>query len=140
MLQSIHALDTTTDVQTLSGLAATFAAVYDYKKDWHPPYYECLAYVKLSEAYQDPDQKKAAIDKAAELLENLSADNDEVQILRALYAMDYLGIDRSTWQKFMPIMNEGLSKAESINPDNPRIYYLRGVLKYNMPAIMGGGQ
>ena len=139
MLQSIHGLDTTMDVQTLSGLATTFAAVYDYKKDWHPLYYECLAYVKLSEAFQNADQKKAAIDKAAELLENLPADNDEVQVLRALYAMDYLGIDRSAWQKFLPIINEGLSKAESINLDNPRIYYLRGVLKYNMPASMGGG-
>jgi hypothetical protein len=39
----------------------------------------------------------------------------------------------------MSKINEGLDKAEKINSDNPRIYYLRGLIKFNMPAMMGGG-
>jgi hypothetical protein len=77
--------------------------------------------------------------KQGELLKSLSEGNDEVQVLRAMHAMNYLGINRGEWLTFMPKINEGLDKAEEINPDNPRIYYLRGLLKYNMPAMMGGG-
>ncbi len=51
---------------------------------------ECFAYLKLSEVYQNLEQRKAAINKAAELLQNLPENNEEVQVLRALYAMDYL--------------------------------------------------
>jgi hypothetical protein len=139
MLQNIRLLDTTKEAQVLSTAASTFAAIYDYKKEWHPLYYECLAYIKLSEAYQSNEQKKAAIDKAWELLQDLPKDNDEVLVLQSLYAMNYLGIDRSAWQTYMPMITDGLAKAESINPNNPRIYYLRGLLKYNMPSSMGGG-
>ncbi len=37
------------------------------------------------------------------------------------------------------MINDALTKADSINSNNTRIYYLRGILKYNMPATMGGG-
>lgn len=140
MLQSIHTLDTTSkDAHALVSLASTFTALYDYKKSWQPLYYVCLSYIKLSVAYKNTEQRKAAIDKAAELLKDLPEDNDEVQVLRSMYAMNYLGIDRSAWLTFMPKINNGLDKAEEINPENPRIYYLRGLLKYNMPSMMGGG-
>ncbi len=140
MLQNIRALDTTTNAQTLKGIASTFAAIYSHKKEWLPLYYECLAYTKLSSAYEITEERRTAIDKAAQLLQSLPEDNDEVQVLRAFYAMKYLAIDRSEWQTFMPMINEGLSKAESINANNPRIYYLQGLLKYNIPESMGGGQ
>jgi hypothetical protein len=139
MLENIQALDTTKDIQSLNSLASTFAAIYNFKKDWHPLYYECLSYIKLSSAYTNTDQRKAAIDKAGELLDGLPAGNDEVEVLRAFYAMNYLGISQSEWPKYMPITNEALKKAENLNADNPRIYYLQGLMKYNMPASMGGG-
>src|SRR5258708_4245298 len=95
MLENIKALDTVSDIQSLNKLVSAFAAVYDVKKDWHPFYYECLGYIKLSSAYQNADRKKAAIEKAAALLDSLPDNNDEVQVLKALYAMNYLAIDHS---------------------------------------------
>ena len=139
MLENIHRLDTAASINSLNQLSAVFAAVYDAKKDWHPLYYECLAYLKLSKAYTKEEQQKAAIAKAANLLDSLPAANDEVLVLRALYAMDYLAIDRSEWQTYLPMLQESLAKAQVINPDNPRSYYLQGLLEYNMPASMGGG-
>lgn len=139
MIQNIQALDTTKDAQTLTSIAATFAAIYEFKKEWHPLYYECLTYINLSEAAQNIDKKKAALEKASELLKNLPQENDEVQVLQAWHAMYYLGVDRSAWQTYMPVITESLAKAENININNPRIYFLRGLLKYNMPAGMGGG-
>jgi hypothetical protein len=140
MLQNIRALDTTTDAQKIKAIASTFSAIYSHKKDWLPLYYECLAYTKLSSAYENIEERRTAIDKASQLLQSLPENNDEVQVLRSFYAMKYLAIDRSEWQTYMPMINEGLSKAESINVNNPRIYYLQGLLKYNMPESMGGGQ
>ncbi len=139
MLENIQALDTIGDAKMLNNLAATFTAIYDVKKEWQPLYYECLCYIKLSETYTNTDDRKTAIIKAETLLNNLPEENDEVQVLRALYAMNYLSIDRSLWQTYLPMMNAALKKAQGINADNPRIYYLQGILKYNMPASMGGG-
>ncbi|MDB4902042.1 MAG: hypothetical protein JWQ63_1323 [Mucilaginibacter sp.] len=139
MLENIQALDTAADTQSLNKLVSVFTAVYDVKKDWHPLYYECLGYIKLSRAYQNTEQKKAAIQKAADLLDGLPVTNDEVLVLRALYALNYLAIDRSEWQTYLPMLNNSLKKAQDINPDNPRSYYLQGLLKYNMPASMRGG-
>jgi tetratricopeptide (TPR) repeat protein len=139
MLENIKALDTAADTQSLNKLVSVFTAVYDVKKDWHPLYYECLGYIKLSQAYQNTEQKKAAIQKAADLLDGLPTTNDEVLVLKGLYALDYLAIDRSEWQTYLPMLNNSLKKAQDINPDNPRSYYLQGLLKYNMPTSMGGG-
>lgn len=139
MLENIQALDTIADAQSLNKLASVFTAVYDVKKDWHPLYYECLCYIKLSQAYQNIEQRKAAIQKAADLLDGLPPTNDEVLVLKALYALNYLAIDRSEWQTYLPMLDNSLKKAQEINPNNPRSYYLQGLLKYNMPASMGGG-
>jgi hypothetical protein len=139
MLDNIRAMDTTTEAQSLASLTSIFSAIYEVKKDWHPLYYECLGYIRLSQAYRDTEQKKGAIDRAGNLLDSLPETNDEVLVLRALYGMNYLGIDRSEWQTFLPMVNNSLNKAEEINPDNPRSYYLQGKLIYNMPANMGGG-
>ena len=83
---------------------------------------------------------KQAIDKAATILDSLPAANDEVQVLRAWFAMQCLAIDRSTWQTYYPMMNAAIAKAQSLNADNPRLYYLKGILKYNMPQAMGGSK
>ena len=139
MLENIQSIDTVNDAPTLNQLTATFAAIYDAKKEWQPLYYECFGYIKLSSAYENTDQKKAAIERAGTLLDSLPADNDEVLVLRALYAMNYLAIDRSAWQTYLPMINNSLAKAQAINAANPRSYYLQGILKYNMPASMGGG-
>ncbi|MDB5285840.1 MAG: hypothetical protein JWR05_789 [Mucilaginibacter sp.] len=139
MLENIRALDTASDVKSLNGLVSTFAAIYDVKKDWHPLYYECFGYLKLTKAYTNAEQKKKAIDKANTLLGQLPEKNDEVLVLRALYAMDYLAIDRSEWQSYLPMLQDAIARAQQINPDNPRSYYLQAVLKYNTPESMGGG-
>jgi hypothetical protein len=140
MLENIQALDTVTDVPTLTGIASAFAAMYDAKKEWQPLYYECLGYIRLSTVLSGTVQKKQAIDKAAVLLDSLPAENDEAQVLRAWFAMQYMAIDRSTWQTYYPMLSNALEKAKNLNAANPRIYYLQGIIKYNMPSGMGGGK
>jgi hypothetical protein len=140
MQENIRAVDSVKDAQTLTGITATFAALYDAKKEWQPLYYECLGYIKLSSVFTAANEKKQAIDKAAALLDSLPAANDEVQVLRAWFAMQYMAVDRSTWQTYYPIMNAAMARAQALNADNPRLYYIKGILKYSMPATMGGSR
>lgn len=140
MLKNIRALDTTRDAQALNDIGSVFAAIYEFRKEWLPQYYECLAYIRSSESYTNDEQKKSVMEKAGAVLAKLPQDNDEVLVLRALYGMDNLAIDRTAWQTFLPMINNSLKKAIEINPQNPRAYYLKGLIKYNMPASMGGGR
>jgi hypothetical protein len=138
--ENVQALDTATTVQALTGLATTFGALYEAKKDWLPLYYECLTSLRLSYAYADADRKEAALRQAEQQLSALPAGNDEVLVLRADFAMTILGVHQERWQQYLPMLNESLQQAEALNPENPRIYYLKGKKTYYMPAAMGGGK
>jgi len=140
MLSSIRTLDTATSGKDLTQLAVAFDALYQTNKDWRPLYYRALCYINLSKTYTKESEKKDALAKANELLTSLPVDKDEVQVLRALYAMSYLAADRSEWQQYLPMIKESLQKAETLNAENPRVYYLKGVLTYNTPPAMGGGK
>jgi hypothetical protein len=140
LLSSIRTLDTATSVKDLSQLAVAFDALYQTNKDWRPLYYRTLAYIRLSKTYTKESEKKDALAKANELVNSLPVDKDEVQVLRALYAMTYLAADHSEWQQYLPMIKESLKKAETLNAENPRVYYLKGVLTYNTPPAMGGGK
>ncbi len=39
----------------------------------------------------------------------------------------------------MDKMNESLDKAIQLNPDNPRVYFLRATMTFHMPEAYGGG-
>jgi hypothetical protein len=42
--------------------------------------------------------------------------------------------------QYSGIVNQSLEKAEKINPDNPRIYYLKGSSLFYQPEMYGGGK
>ena len=37
------------------------------------------------------------------------------------------------------VMNKSLDKALELNPDNPRVYYLRATMTFHTPEAYGGG-
>jgi hypothetical protein len=41
--------------------------------------------------------------------------------------------------ELMPEMNKALDKALELNPDNPRVYFLRATMTFHMPEAYGGG-
>jgi hypothetical protein len=139
MRKNIDQLDTINNVNSINGSISFFTAAYGLKNDWHALYEECFAYIKLSKAVKSDEDKKAALQTAANLLDKLPEQNDEIQVLKAYYAMNYLTVDHTEWQTYLPMLQEALQKAETLNPDNPRVYFLSGIMKYNMPAAMGGG-
>ncbi len=86
---------------------------------------------------QHLDKAQAAIDKAKELAPN----NAEILILQGFIYVARI------WES--PFLNGGLygrkisklfQQAIEMDPENPRAYYLKGLLTYHTPRFVGGGK
>jgi hypothetical protein len=116
-----------------------------YDKEWLATYYAAYAKVNLTYNEKDNAKKDALLDEAQALIEEsvavLGKDNDETYVLRAMIANARIGVDpQKRWQKYGNVFDENLNKAKELNPDNPRIYVLRGISKYFTPKMFGGGK
>ena len=115
-----------------------------WNDQWLAHYY--AAYSESIYSYIEKDEKKrdAWLDKADVHLQQAEQlygqESDELFILRALLASARLSVDpRNRWKEYGEIFNENITKAKSINPANPRIYYLLGNNLYYTPKMFGGG-
>ena len=116
-----------------------------FDKEWLATYYASYAKVNLSYNEQDATKKDALLDEAQALIEEsvtlLGKDNDETYVLRAMIANARIGVDpQKRWQKYGNVFSENLDKAKEMNPENPRIYVLRGISKFYTPKMFGGGK
>jgi len=112
--------------------------------EWLPAYYATLnttlyAFKENDKTKVDPllDQAQKMIDKALKIKEGES----EIWVLQGMLFQARIMVDPMTrGQKFFMQANEAFDKAESLNAENPRIYYLRGQNMMNMPKMFGGGK
>jgi hypothetical protein len=75
-----------------------------------------------------------------EKVKQLQPKNEETFILGALLANARLVVDGgSRWKQQGDIFNANIDSAKTINPNNPRIYHLKGVALYFTPKMFGGG-
>jgi hypothetical protein len=131
---------TTADYQTL---ANTFERIGDAEKtQWLPYYYAGLALA--TSGWNDPKVDKDAnstrintlCDKAA-VLDN----NSEIYAIRNMSATQQMMVDPQTrWQTYGVQAAKDLDEGLKLNPDNPRLYYLRGESIFNTPVAFGGGK
>ncbi|GAA4454455.1 hypothetical protein [Rurimicrobium arvi] len=113
--------------------------------EWLAAYY--AAYGKVGLTYNESDGAKRDLwlDDAdtyiSQAVSVLGKDNDETYVMKAMIANARLGVDpKSRWQKYGKVFEENLDNAKQLNPDNPRIYLLRGIAKFYTPAMFGGGK
>lgn len=116
-----------------------------FDKEWLAAYYAAYAKVTLTYSEKDGTKKDALLDDAQTYLDQavslLGKDNDETYVMRAMIANARIGVEpQKRWQKYGNIFNENLDKAKELNPDNPRIYLLRGISKFYTPKMFGGGK
>jgi hypothetical protein len=147
LTNTFTAFDTTwNDQQTKLELSNKLTLIAKkYPEAWITQYY--AAYSKVQLSYNDKldaAKRDAYIDEAEilrdEAVHLLGKNNDETYVLSAMIANARLGVDgRARWQKYGKIFEENLDNAKSINADNPRIYILKGISKYFMPKMFGGG-
>jgi tetratricopeptide (TPR) repeat protein len=112
--------------------------------EWLPAYYATLnttlyAFGEKDKTKVDPllDQAQKMIDKALKI----KATESEIWVLQGMLYQARIMVDPMTrGQKYFMQANEAFDKAESLNAENPRIYYLRGQSMMNMPKMFGGGK
>ncbi len=131
---------TTADYQTM---ANTFERIGDAEKtQWLPYYYAGLALATAGWNDQNID-KDANSTKINTLCDKAAAldNNSEIYALRNMSATQQMMVDPQTrWQIYGVQAAKDLDEGLKLNPDNPRLYYLRGESIFNTPVAFGGGK
>lgn len=153
MKEKIAALDTTTDVATLKDLSAAFERIGDAEKtQWLPYYYAALTqanaanfiYVNNMSNAEALKSIDAIADKADQMVakaEALSKDNSEIFVVKKMIATARMMVDpMSRYQTYGEQAQQALETAMKLNPDNPRIFLLKGEDKFFTPEQYGGSK
>jgi hypothetical protein len=113
------------------------------KNRWLPYYYASYSLVVMSFDEADGEQRDLVLDRAQVLLDQaleLDPDESELHVLQAFLFPSRIMVDpMSRGMLYIEKVFASLEKARSLNPENPRIYFLEGVNKLNLPPGMGGG-
>jgi len=113
------------------------------KTRWLPYYYASYSLVVMSFEEGDGAQRDLVLDRAQELLDRafeLEPDESELHVLQAFLYPSRIMVDpMGRGMLYVEKMFASLETARSFNPGNPRIYFLEGVNKLNLPPSMGGG-
>jgi len=143
MKKNLNLFDSAKTSADYQSLANTFERIGDAEKtQWLPYYYAGLALV--TEGWNDPNLDKDAnstrvntlCDKAAAL-----DNNSEIYALRNMAATQQMMVDPQTrWQTYGMQASKDIEEGLKLNPDNPRLYYLRGESIFNTPPAFGGGK
>jgi hypothetical protein len=144
MQKNIPLFESDTTVDQLQNLAATFERIGDAEKtQWLPYYYAALAQTWIGWRPEMKDKadvnapkinaylaKAEAIEKNAETyaVENMSATQQMLVDPQSRYMTN--GRDAA----------EALQKGLTLDPNNPRLYYLQGMSLFGTPPQFGGGK
>ena len=113
------------------------------KNEWLPLYYASYAYIMVSFQEPDPVKKDEMLDQAQKFLDldfTLAPNESELYLLQGFLYPSRINIDpMARGMKYIGDMNKALDKALELNPDNPRVYYLRATMTFHTPEAYGGG-
>jgi len=142
MKTSIDKLFKAKTVAELDQLASLFYRIGEKEQsEWLPYYYAAYAHTHSTFFMNDADSIDVVLDKAQATLDQLlkkKEDESEVHVLQALiYSLRITSASRGF--KYSSLSAEALTKAESLNANNPRIHYCRGNNVLHTPKMFGGG-
>ena len=110
---------------------------------WQANFYAAWSLSVLSFIEPDNDKKDPLLDEADKYYAKIAymdSTNDEVNVLGALIAQAKLSVNpMMRYAKYGKIADAFHTKALSINPNNPRVYYLKANSLFYTPAAFGGG-
>ncbi|TDB63415.1 hypothetical protein [Arundinibacter roseus] len=129
----------------LLGLANRFERIASAEPtQWLPRYYAAYCYSSLGFMGEDMLEKDQMSDKADAFLkeaEALTGESSELWVMKAQVQQARLAADpMSRWQTYGTKFEESLAKATALDPNNPRIYTLRGTTLLYTPDQFGGGK
>jgi hypothetical protein len=144
MKSAIELMDQASDPAEFVESANQFERIATAEKSrWMPYYYASYSLVIMSFEESDGGKKDQVLDRAQELLDlamKLEPEESELHVLQAFLYPSRIMVDpMGRGMTYIEKMSTELETAKSLNPENPRIYYLDGVNKVNLPPSMGGG-
>jgi tetratricopeptide (TPR) repeat protein len=144
MSQSIEKLFQAKTIPEYVEIANQFERISQIEKaEWLPLYYASFSYIMISFQEAENAKKDMYLDQAQKYLDQAMAiepNESELYMLQGFLYPSRINIDpMARGMIYMGKMNESLDKALTLNPDNPRVYYLRATMTYHMPEAYGGG-
>jgi len=113
------------------------------KNRWMPYYYASYSLISMSYDESDGGQRDLILDRAQNLLDQafeLEPKESELHVLQSfLYPSRIIVDPMGRGMTYIDLIFGSLDKAKSLNPENPRSYFLEGVNKLNLPPSFGGG-
>ena len=143
MKANIDKMYQTSSSDELEALASLFFRIGEAEKNkWIPYYYSSYSYVSITFSIsEDTKETDRQLDKAQEMLDKaleLSPNESELYVLQGLiHSMRITSPTRG--MKYSMLSNEALSRAEKLNPDNPRLWFCKAQNLFYTPSMFGGG-
>jgi len=147
MKNTLRLMDQASKAEQYLDCAMRFERIATAEKSlWLPYYYasQCMALMSFQE--NNGEEKDQVLDKAQELmdlamdLDSEDAEKSEMHVLQAFIYPSRIMVDPvGRGGIYFEKMFASLETAKTLNPDNPRSYFLEGSYKLNIPASMGGG-
>jgi len=133
-------------IQAFTDAANAFERIAGVEeKEWLPAYYVAYCQLNLAMQYMEKDSDKikahndlaqAAIDKAKEI----APEESEVHALQGyIYTARIWENPMIKGASYSPLVYQACEKSISLNPDNPRPYFLKGQNTFYTPEFYGGG-
>ncbi len=142
------AIDTTQNLSDLIDISNYFERICKAEeKEWLPLYYKAFSHIKIGFTYNTMgklDLIDAQADEAEKYLDKLEAikkPNSETFCLRKMVAsMRIVADPYSRFPTYAPVSDAAIATAKELNPENPRVYLLLALDKYNIPEQFGGSK
>jgi len=147
MQKNLALFDSAKTSEDFTKLANNFERIGDAEKtQWLPYYYAGLALTTsgwiptVTDKDGNANRINSFCDKA-EAIASTDADKAEILTLRNMAATQQMIVDpKNRWMTFGKTAGEALSKALTLDPNNPRLYYLQGMSLFSTPEQFGGGK
>jgi hypothetical protein len=161
MKQNLSMFDSAKTVTDFENIAAAFTRVGDAEKtQWLPYYWAAMALTTEGWKYY-PDAQGVTAVKVSDLSGTMTAlatrinaladkadalataneDKSEILTIRNMAATQQMLVDpQSRYMTFGAEAGQDLQKAMTLNPNNPRVYYLQGMSLFGTPEQFGGGK
>jgi len=144
MSQSIEKLFQSSTIPEYVEIANQFERISQIEKsEWLPLYYASYAYIMISFQESDNAKKDTYLDQAQKYLDQALAidpNESELYMLQGFLYPSRINIDpMNRGMIYIGKMNTALDKSLELNPENPRVYYLRATMTFHTPEAYGGG-
>jgi len=144
MLKTIEMMNEASDRESSLDVVAAFEEIAGQYPDQWIPFYDA-AQILITTSFMESDMASSdeLLERAIKNLdkaEELAPEESEIEALKVMYYMGMMSADPETrGPMYYQDAFISIEKSKELNPENPRAFYLDGIMALNMPDFMGGG-